>query len=79
MSTVHNKGMKKFYRWLAVWRLKRRYAYLIEVDRVMEEFVTQSILDGGSQEFLGASRQQLISLQNDIKSKERLIAFLKAL
>jgi hypothetical protein len=45
----------------------------------MEEFVTQTILDGGSQEFIGASRKQLINLQNDIKSKERLLAFLLTL
>ena len=68
--------MQKFYRGLAIWRLKRRYKYLIEVDRVMEEFVTQSILDGGSAEFMSASRRQLVSLQNDIKSKERLLDFL---
>jgi hypothetical protein len=71
--------MQKLYRNLAIWRLKRRYAYLIEVDKVMEEFVTQTILDGGSQEFVGASRQQLLSLQNDIKSKQKLLAFLKSI
>lgn len=69
--------MKKYYRWLAIWRLKRRYAYLIEVDTIMEEFVTKSILDGGSPEFVTASRKQLVSLQNDISSKKRLLDFLK--
>jgi hypothetical protein len=67
---------QRFNRWLAIWRLKRRYAYLIEVDRVMEQFVTKTILDGGSPEFVAASRKQLINLQNEISSKERLVAFL---
>lgn len=68
--------MKTIYRKLALWRLKRRYAYLIEVDKIMEEYVTQVILEGGSDEFIGASRKQLVNLQNDIKSKEKLLLFL---
>ena len=71
--------MQTFYRALATWRLKRRYKYLIEVDKIMEQFVTQNILDGGSSEFIGASRKQLLSLQQDINSKERLLAFLKSI
>jgi hypothetical protein len=71
------KIKQRFNRWLAIWRLKRRYKYLIEVDRVMEQFVTKSILDGGSQEFISASRKQLIQLQGEISSKERLLDFLE--
>jgi hypothetical protein len=70
---------QKFNRWLAVWRLKRRYKYLIEVDRVMEQFVTHSILSGGSPEFIGASRKQLVALQGEIASKEKLVDFLTKL
>lgn len=66
-----------YLRKLAKWRLIRRYKYLIEVDTIMEEFVTRTILDGGSEEFKNESRRQLISLQNDIKSKKRLLEFLK--
>ena len=69
--------IKKFYRKLAIWRLKRRYTYLIEVDKILEEFTTQSILDGGSQEFITASRKQLVTLQNEIGAKERLLNFLQ--
>lgn len=67
----------KYYRKLAIWRLKRRYKYLIEVDKLMEEFVTQTILEGGTEEFKNASRKQLIALQGEIKSKEKLLEFLK--
>lgn len=68
--------LQKFYRKLAIWRLKRRYKYLIEVDKLMEEFTTGSILEGGSAEFIGASRKQLLALQHDISSKEKLLRFL---
>lgn len=44
----------------------------------MEEFVTKSILDGGSEEFIAASRQQLVALQNEVNSKIKLLDFLKA-
>lgn len=66
-----------YLRWLAKWRLVRRYKYLIEVDRLMEEFTTRTILEGGSEEFKQASRKQLITLQGDIKSKQRLLEFLQ--
>lgn len=64
---------------LARYRLVKRYKYLVEVDKIMEEFVTKSILDGGSEEFIAASRNQLLTLQRDISSKEKLIDFLKTL
>lgn len=70
--------IQKFYRRLARWRLIRRYKYLVEVNKLMEEFVTKSILDGGSQEFINASRKQLLTLQNDIKSSQKLLDFLKS-
>lgn len=68
--------LKKINRFIAKKRLLRRYKYLIEVDKIMEGFVTKTILDGGSAEFIAASRKQLLTLQNDIGSKERLINYL---
>lgn len=69
--------IQKYNRFIAKLRLKRRYAYLIEVDRLMSEFVTKTILDGGSNEFVGKQRQQLVALENDIMSKVKLLEFLK--
>ena len=66
-----------FNRKLAKYRLIKRYKYLLQVDKIMEEFVTKSIIDGGSEEFIGASRNQLLALQRDISSKEKLVDFLK--
>lgn len=69
---------KKFYRWLAKWRLIRRYEYLTEVNNLMEEFITNEILSGGSDDFIGESRKQLISLQNETQKQGAMIAFLKS-
>ena len=69
--------LSKFNRLLAIWRLKNRYLYLKEVDKLMEEFVTETILNGGSPEFIGVQRKQLVQLQNEIKSKDKLLAFLR--
>jgi len=70
---------KTFYRWLAKWRLIRRYEYLIEVNNLMEEFITNEILSGGSDSFIGESRKQLINLQNENKKQVAMVAFLKSL
>jgi hypothetical protein len=66
-----------YNRKLAKWRLTRQFKYVLEVDKIMAEYATRTILDGGSEEFKAASRKQLINLQNDIKSKEKLLEFLQ--
>lgn len=68
---------QKYNRLLAKWRLIHRYEYLIEVDKWMSEFVTKTILGGGSDEFIGKQRNQLMELERDISAKTRLIEFLK--
>jgi len=67
---------QKIYRLLAIYKLRRRYEYLVEVDKLMEEFTTKTILDGGSKEFIGQARNQLVNLQKDIQSKGRMLEFL---
>lgn len=69
--------MQKLYRWYAKYQLIKRYKYLLEVDRLMEEFTTQNILDGGSPEFIAASRNQLVTLQNEMRGRQRLLDFLR--
>lgn len=68
-----------FNRWLAKTRLIRRYRYLNEVNNIMEEFITQQILRGGSDEFINESRKQLLNLQQDTKRQGELVDFLKNL
>lgn len=57
----------------------RRYRYLIEVNRLLEEFITQQIIAGGSDEFIIQSRKQLLANQAETKSHEAFVRFLKGL
>lgn len=68
---------KKYYRWKAKSTLIRRYEYLIEVNTVLEEYITAKILEGGSQEFLTKGRQDLISKQAEIRETTKMVEFLR--
>jgi hypothetical protein len=69
----------RYYRWLAKRRLISRYDYLIEVDKILEEYITERILSGGSDEFLKKGREDLLGKQNSINEQKNMIAFLKKL
>ncbi len=69
--------IQKYNRKLAKFRLIRRYRYQIEVEKIMSEYVTKTILDGGSNEFINAQRKQLINLEGSMKSNLKLLDFLK--
>lgn len=64
------------YRKLAIWSYRREARAALEKDKIMEEFITQNILDGGGEEFIAKQRSQLLFIQNEIKAKKRLIEFL---
>lgn len=66
----------KFYHWLARWRMVRRYRYLIEVNKILEEYLTQQIIAGGSEDFIKDSRKQLLSIQGETKTHERFVNYL---
>lgn len=68
---------EKYYRWLAKWRLIRRYRYLNEVNKLLEEYMTSRIIRGGSQEFIGKARTDLVTKQNEIRETNNMIDFLK--
>lgn len=70
---------EKWLRFRAKWSLIHRYRYLNEVDRLMEEYQTAKLLDGGSQEFLNKGREQLTETQGRIREQQKLIDFLKEL
>lgn len=61
----------------AIHALKRQYRYLIEVDRLMELYVTKQILasKGGAKD---QWRQSLIKHQQSIQSQEDLVEFLNS-
>ena len=71
--------IKKFYRKLAKRRLISRYVYLNEVDKILEEFITEKIMGGGSEDFLNKGRQELITKQNEITETAKLVEFLRRL
>lgn len=73
------KLKQKYHRKLAKWRLIWRYEYLIQVNGILEEYLTQRILAGGSAEFLGKSRSDLVAKQQEIKETEKMVEFLRSI
>ena len=72
-----NKLKKWYYRKLAKFRLIHRYEYVNEVNRILEEYLTEKILEGGSSEFLNKGRADLVNKQNEIKETDKMVVFLK--
>lgn len=68
---------KKYYRWLAERRLINRYEYLIEVNRLMEEYTLAVILRGGSLELVKAARENLNKLRGEMVEQDSMLSFLK--
>jgi len=68
---------KKYNRWLARRRLINRYDYLIEVNKLMEEYTLSVILRGGSPEMLKTARDNLSKLRGEIVEQEAILIFLK--
>jgi hypothetical protein len=74
------QSLKEFYyRKAAARRLIGRYEYLIEVDKILEEYITSKILQGGSQEFITKSRTELVQKQNEIRETKKMVDFLKSI
>jgi hypothetical protein len=71
--------MFNFNRWLAKRRLIHRYKYLNEVNKILEEFITFRILQGGSPDNISGARKELIAKQNEIKEAQKLLDFIKKL
>jgi len=59
--------------------LIKRYDYLLQVEGIMEEYITSTIISGGSQEFVMKSRQELVKKQGEIKGMETMLEFLKTI
>lgn len=71
---------QKYFRWLAKRRLISRYGgYLKEVNSILEDYLTEKILQGGSQEFIAKGRSELAQKQAEIKENDRFVEFLKNL
>lgn len=72
--------MEKFKKWYlrrkAKNKLVKQYEYLVEVNTLLEEYITEKILTGGSQEFITKGRQNLITKQSEIKENLSFLEFL---
>lgn len=67
---------KKYLRYKAKRTLKRQYEYLIEVNAILEEYLTEKLLNGGSQEFMAKGRADLANKQGELKTNQEFIEFL---
>jgi|GEM_PF-6354945 len=71
--------IQKYYRRLAKFRLVRRYQYLNEVNKILEEYIKNRILSGSNDAFIEQSRKELVTKQAEIKENEALVDFIKNL
>jgi hypothetical protein len=66
----------KYFRRKAKRKLTKQYEYLVEVNTILEEYITQKILTGGSQKFIEDGRKNLITKQSEIKENKSFLEFL---
>lgn len=66
----------KYFRNKAKRKLTRQYEYLVEVNTLLEEYITQKILIGGSAKFIEEGRKNLITKQAEIKENQSFLEFL---
>lgn len=72
------KIYKLYYNWLARYRLIKRYRYLIEVNEILEGYMTTKIVNGGSQEFLAKTREELVRNQQETRENRAFIQYLNS-
>lgn len=65
-----------YFRHKAKRKLTKQYEYLVEVNTLLEEYITQKILTGGSAQFIEAGRKNLITKQAEIKENKGFLEFL---
>lgn len=73
---MFNKLKKKYLRRKAKHKLRKQYEYLVEVNTILEEYITKKILVGGSSKFIEGGRKNLISKQAELKENLSFLEFL---
>lgn len=72
--------MQKLKQWYlrrkAKRKLIRQYEYLVEVNTILEEYITDKILLGGSAKFIEDGRKNLIQKQGEIRENKTFLEFL---
>ncbi len=74
---MFNNLKRKYLRRKAKNKLKEQYEYLVEVNAILEEYLTEKLLTGGSPEFMAKGRADLATKQSELKTNQDFIAFLK--
>lgn len=73
---MFKKLKQKYYRFKAKRKLTKQYEYLVEVNTLLEEYITQKILTGGSTKFIEEGRKNLITKQAEIRENNSFLEFL---
>lgn len=76
---MFNTLRKKYLRSKAKRTLVHQYQYLIEVNAILEEYLTEKLLQGGSQEFMAKGRADLANKQAELNTNIEFIEFLNRL
>lgn len=66
----------KYFRHKAKRKLTKQYEYLVEVNTLLEEYITKKILEGGSTKFIEDGRKNLITKQAEIRENKSFLEFL---
>ena len=71
------KLKEKYLRRKARRKLVHQYEYLAQVDVLLEDYMTQKILQGGSDEFMAKGRSNLATKQQEMRTNTEFLNFLK--
>ena len=70
-------NIKQWYlRRKAKRKLTKQYEYLVEVNTLLEEYITTKILEGGSSKFIEEGRKNLITKQAELRENKNFLEFL---
>jgi len=67
---------KKYLRRKARLKLKEQYEYLVEVNTILEEYLTEKLLGGGDEKFMAKGRSDLSTKQSELRTNKEFIQFL---
>lgn len=74
---MYQRLKEKYLRNKARRKLISQYEYVLEVDKIMEEYLTEKLIQGGSDEFMAKGRADLANSQQKVKTDSEFIQFLK--
>lgn len=70
---------EKFNRKRALWNLIHKYEYVLEVEKLLEDYVMSKLLEGGSEEYMNVGRKELASQQAKVRETEKMLNYFREL